>query len=155
MTKDAESSVVVELLCVHCRAPQPNHGPDGKCLFSATHFQASDSLGIVITIGNQQITGVRMSDKEGLHSKLERGIKHIEKKIEGAVSKLETVVDGPKFAVGVRVRSIVDYRRGQEGVIMEIDPENDRYTVGIETTFNGAPGVVDCNFEPRELERVL
>lgn len=91
---------------------------------------------------------------EGLHSKLERGIKHIEKKIEGAVSKLETAVDGPKFKVGDRVRSIVDYRQGAEGTIQETDPE-DGYVVRIETTYRGKPGYIDCHFNIGEVERVL
>jgi hypothetical protein len=94
-----------------------------------------------------------MTKKDGLHSKIERGIKHIEKKIEAAVSVVEETMDGPKLAVGDRVRSLVDYRRGQVGVIIEAHP-SDGYVVAIESTFNGAPGVVDCHFHPGEVERV-
>jgi hypothetical protein len=93
------------------------------------------------------------SKKEGLHSRIERGIKHVEKKIEAAVSVVEETMDGPKLAIGDRVRSFVDYRRGQEGVIVEMEPL-EGYVVRIESTLNGEPGTVDCHFHPGELERV-
>jgi predicted component of type VI protein secretion system len=95
---------------------------------------------------------VKTPNKEGLHAKLERGIQKIEKKIEAAVSDFEERMDGPKLAVGDRVRSVVEYRRGMEGVIIEADC--DGYMVNIESEANGERCDVECHFNLGELERL-
>lgn len=95
---------------------------------------------------------MKTPNKEGLHAKLERGIQKIEKKIEAAVSDFEEKMDGPKLAVGDRVRSTVEYRRGMVGEILKTDL--DGYTVLIDSTADGKPCAVECHFNLGELERI-
>lgn len=38
------NSNVNDLRCENCKQPYVNHGPDGKCLFEATHFGPTENL---------------------------------------------------------------------------------------------------------------
>lgn len=93
-----------------------------------------------------------MSQKEGLHKKLERGIDSLSKRVERAMSDVEVMFDGPRLAVGDRVRLIATDFQGMTGTIDVVT--DDGYIILVKTGSGAKAQEVVVQCRANDVERV-